>query len=52
MLANELRKLEIDAEIFVSHLKPSQIELTMAEVVAAAGHFKPRMLRNNQVFEF
>lgn len=52
MLADELRKLEIDAEVFVSHLKPSQIDVTMAEIVASAGHFKPQMLRNNQVFEF
>ncbi|MEF8769136.1 3',5'-cyclic-nucleotide phosphodiesterase [Candidatus Accumulibacter contiguus] len=52
MLANELKKLSIPAEIYISHLKPSQIELTMAEIQACAGDFKPRMLQNNQVFEF
>jgi cAMP phosphodiesterase len=52
MLANELKKLSIPAEIYISHLKPSQIELTMAEIQACAGDFRPRMLQNNQVFEF
>ncbi|WP_313950512.1 3',5'-cyclic-nucleotide phosphodiesterase [Accumulibacter sp.] len=52
MLAEELKKLTIDAEIFISHLKPGQAELTMAEIQACAGEFKPRMLQNNQVFEF
>jgi hypothetical protein len=47
-----LKKLSIDAEIYISHLKPSQIELTMAEIEACAGDAKPRMLYNNQVFEF
>lgn len=52
LLASELRKLSIAAEIYISHLKPSQIELTMAEVQACAADFRPRMLQNNQVFEF
>lgn len=52
MLASELKKLSRDAEIYISHLKPSQIALTMAEVQACAGDFRPRMLENNQVFEF
>ncbi len=52
MLANELKKLSIAPEIYISHLKPSQIELTMAEIQACAGEFKPRMLQSNQVFEF
>ncbi|SBT10108.1 Beta-lactamase domain protein [Candidatus Accumulibacter aalborgensis] len=52
MLLAELKKLTIAAEIYISHLKPSQIELTMAEIEACAGDFKPRMLQNNQVFEF
>lgn len=52
MLAKELKKLSSDAEIYISHLKPSQIELTMAEIQACAGDFRPRMLENNQVFEF
>lgn len=52
MLADELKKLTIDAEIHISHLKPSQIELTMAEIKACAGARRPRMLYNNQTFEF
>jgi hypothetical protein len=41
-----------DAEIYITHLKPGQIELTMSEIEECAGDFKPRMLQNNQVFEF
>lgn len=52
MLASELRKLAIDAEIYISHLKPGQAELTMAEVRQSAGDLAPKMLQNNQVFEF
>lgn len=52
MLASELRKLASEAEIYISHLKPGQATLTMAEIAACAGDFKPKMLQNNQVFEF
>ena len=52
MLAAELGKLAIAAEIHISHLKPGQAELTMAEIHDCAGEYKPRMLRNNQLFEF
>ena len=52
MLAAELGKLVIAAEIYISHLKPGQAELTMAEIDDCAGEFKPRMLHNNQLFEF
>lgn len=51
MLAEELAKLERSAEIFISHLKPGEIELTMREIEECAGQYKPRMLQNNQVFE-
>jgi ribonuclease BN (tRNA processing enzyme) len=51
MLAEELAKLERSAEIFITHLKPGEIELTMQEVEECAGQYKPRMLQNNQVFE-
>jgi hypothetical protein len=33
-------------------LKPGQIELTMEEIERCLGDFQPRMLQNNQVFEF
>lgn len=51
-LAEELKKLERDAEIFISHLKPGEIEPTMLEIEECAGNFRPRMLQNNLVLEF
>jgi len=52
MLAEELAKLERSAEIYITHLKPGEIELTMQEIEEDAGQYRPRMLQNNQVFEF
>ena len=52
MLAAELRKLERECEIHITHLKPGQMEQTMAEIERCLGNFKPRMLRNNQILEF
>ena len=52
MLASELHKLERPCEIHITHLKPGQMDLTMAEIERCLGEFKPRMLRNNQVFQF
>jgi len=52
MLADELAKLERSAEIYITHLKPGEIELTMQEIEDCAGQYRPRMLQNNQVFEF
>jgi cAMP phosphodiesterase len=52
LLASELRKLERQCEIHITHLKPGQMELTMAEIERSLGEFKPRMLHNDQVFEF
>ena len=52
MLASELLKLERECEIHITHLKPGQIELTMEEIEECLGSFKPRMLQNNQIFEF
>lgn len=52
MLAEELTKLERIPEIYITHLKPGEIELTMQEVEECAGDFHPRMLQNNQVFDF
>lgn len=51
MLLEELRYLQSQPEIFITHLKPGQIELTMEEIEGSIGEFKPRMLQNNQVFE-
>jgi ribonuclease BN (tRNA processing enzyme) len=52
MLGDELTKLARDAKIYITHLKPGQIELIMSEIEECAGDFKPKMLQNNQVFEF
>ncbi len=52
LLAEELAKLERNADVFITHLKPGEIELTMQEIEECAGQYKPRMLQNNQVFEF
>jgi ribonuclease BN (tRNA processing enzyme) len=52
LLASELGKLTIKPEIHISHLKPGQAELTMAEIEACAGEFRPTRLQNNQIFEF
>lgn len=51
MLAEELAKLERSAEIFITHLKPGEIELTMQEIEEFAGDYHPRMLQNGQVFD-
>ena len=51
-LAEELAKLESRPEVYITHLKPGEIELTMQEVEECAGELHPRMLQNNQVFEF
>jgi ribonuclease BN (tRNA processing enzyme) len=51
MLVTELSQLRSRPEIYVTHLKPGQIELTMAEIENSIGEFAPRMLQNNQVIE-
>ena len=52
LLCGELRKMKRKAKIFVSHLKPGQVELIMDEIVDCAGDLKPELLQGNQVFEF
>ncbi|MGH8750948.1 MAG: MBL fold metallo-hydrolase [Burkholderiales bacterium] len=52
MLAEELAKLQCAPQIFITHLKPGEIELIMREIEECAGKYKPRMLQNNQLFEF
>ncbi len=51
-LAEELAKLERSVDIYITHLKPGEIELTMQEIEECAGAFRPRMLQNNLVLEF
>lgn len=52
LLGQELAKLEREVSIFISHLKPGQIELIMGEIEECAGEFNPNMLQNHQIFEF
>ncbi len=52
LLGHELAKLKRKPDIYISHLKPGQIELIMGEIEECAGEFKPRMLQNNHIFEF
>ncbi|MES2538582.1 MAG: 3',5'-cyclic-nucleotide phosphodiesterase [Pseudomonadota bacterium] len=52
LLADELLKLQRTPEIFITHLKPGQIELIMREIEEKIGEYLPRMLQNNQVFGF
>ena len=51
-LAEELCKLERDAEVYITHLKPVQIELTRAELMQIGGRFAVQVLQHQQVFEF
>ena len=52
MLADELARLERDAAVYITHLKPGQVELIMGEIEECIGDFRPKMLQNNQLFEF
>jgi ribonuclease BN (tRNA processing enzyme) len=52
MLAEELAKFSRPADVYITHLKPSEIELTMQEIEELSGDRQPRLLQNNHVFEF
>lgn len=52
MLGEELAKLTRPAQIYITHLKPSEIELTMQEIEELSGKIQPQLLQNNHVFEF
>ena len=52
LLAEELKKFRREAEVFVTHLKPGEVELTMRQIENGAYNRCPKMLLNNQEFEF
>ena len=52
MLAEELLKFRLEAEIYITHLKPGEVELTMRQIEKAVHGRSLRMLLNNQEFEF
>jgi ribonuclease BN (tRNA processing enzyme) len=50
LLAQELEKMSVKPDVFITHLKPGEGALTMKEVSESAGRWRPRMLENNQEF--
>jgi cAMP phosphodiesterase len=52
LLAEELRKLKLKPKIYITHLKPGEVELTMQEISECVQSYAPKMLQNGQVFEF
>lgn len=52
LLAEELAKFKGNARIFITHLKPDEVELIMCEIESCASRFNPVMLMNNQEFIF
>lgn len=52
MLAEELLKLKLNPEIYITHLKPGEVELTMQEIGECVHGVTPRTLQNGQMFQF
>jgi ribonuclease BN (tRNA processing enzyme) len=52
LLEEELCKLRFSPKIYITHLKPGEVELTMREISECVQKFTPKMLQNGQVFEF
>lgn len=52
MLVGQLALLEREVELWITHLKPGDIELTMDQIARDAARWSPRMLQNGQRFEF
>ena len=52
LLAEELNKLKLDPEIYITHLKPGETDLIMQEIKVCAPGIETKMLQNGQVFEF
>jgi ribonuclease BN (tRNA processing enzyme) len=52
LLGEELVKLQSQADIFITHIKPGQSQLIMHEIEKNIGQYKLQMLQNNQLFEF
>ena len=52
LLADELAKFQGGAEVYITHLKPDEVELIMGEIGHRFGQHEINMLINNQEFEF
>lgn len=50
LLATELMQLKAPADIYITHLKPGEAELTMKEAREDAASFAPQALRHGQIF--
>lgn len=50
MLAEELAKLTRPVEVYVTHLKPGEVQLTMSEIEKDAAKWKPQMLESGKEF--
>jgi ribonuclease BN (tRNA processing enzyme) len=51
LLSDELAKLKLSPDVYITHLKPREAELIMEEIGSRVSERKPRMLKNDQVFE-
>lgn len=51
LLADELAKLTLFPDIYITHLKPREADLIMQEVSTRVAERRPQMLKNKQVFE-
>jgi ribonuclease BN (tRNA processing enzyme) len=51
LLADELAKLTLFPDIYITHLKPREADLIMEEVGQRVAERHPKMLKNKQVFE-
>jgi ribonuclease BN (tRNA processing enzyme) len=51
LLAKDIVKLKRDPQVFITHLKPGEVELTMQEISECITGFVPKMLQNGHVFE-
>ncbi len=51
LLAKDIAKLKRNPEIFITHLKPGEVELTMREIGAGVTGYAPKMLQNGHVIE-
>jgi ribonuclease BN (tRNA processing enzyme) len=52
LLADALRQLDRPCQLFITHLKPGDVERTMTELEGCLQDFDPGMLQNNQIFVF
>jgi len=52
LLVEELDKLKCDAEVYITHIKPGEMDLTMREIEKGVRGTRPKMLLNNQEFDF